>query len=352
MTLLDAISIRTSQPIYLPEPLSPGHRQQLEKAISQVNGRTGLHIQLICGRPFRGFDALRGAWNYLVLAGPAGDPDLEEKCGYYGEELVLTAVSTGLGAYWVSETCGLCRVAEGDRPVCVAVLGYTPEKPAPRERTAGPAINDQRAQGPAWFAAGAAAAAPSWANGQRCQFELLPEGLARARPSGDFALTDLGIAKYDFAVGAHGGEWTWGVDGVFRKAAEEKSCGAVVWRMEDGQRRYLLACHNGGHWSFPKGHVEGAETEEETAAREIREETGLTAAIDTGFRQVVTYAPKPGVVKDVIFFTAVPTGGQEHPQQSEIASLGWFPFLEARERITYASDEEILLAAEAYLDEK
>ena len=38
---------------------------------------------------------------------------------------------------------------------------------------------------------------------------------------------------------------------------------------------YLLARHNGGHWSFPKGHVEKNETEKETALREIREETGL-----------------------------------------------------------------------------
>ena len=140
--------------------------------------------------------------------------------------------------------------------------------------------------------------------------------------------------------------------GVFRKAAEEKSCGAVIWRAEGGARQYLLARHNGGHWSFPKGHVEGDETERETAAREILEETGLTADIDTGFRHVVTYSPKPGVIKDVIFFTATPTGGREHPQESEIADLGWFPFREARERTTYASDEEVLLAAETYLNQK
>ena len=130
----------------------------------------------------------------------------------------------------------------------------------------------------------------------------------------------------------------------------EKSCGAVIFRGENTGRNYLILTSTLGHTTLCKGHVEGDETETETAAREILEETGLTAAIDTGFRRVVTYAPAPGVVKDVIFFTAVPTGGREHPQEEEIAQLGWFSLAEAAERITYASDLDILLAADAYLE--
>ena len=44
---------------------------------------------------------------------------------------------------------------------------------------------------------------------------------------------------------------------------------------------------------FPKGHVEKKETEEETALREIKEETGLKVALDTAFRKMVTYLPSP-----------------------------------------------------------
>ena len=122
-----------------------------------------------------------------------------------------------------------------------------------------------------------------------------------------------------------------------------------VWRREAGERQYLLVRHNGGHWSFPKGHVESGETEEQTALRETAEETGLLAQVDTGFRRQVTYYPKPDVVKDVIFFTARITGGREHAQEAEIAEIGWFPLQEARSLITYATDEEVLLAAETYL---
>ena len=78
----------------------------------------------------------------------------------------------------------------------------------------------------------------------------------------------------------------------------------------------------------------------------------MTAEIDTGFRQVVTYYPKPGVVKDVVFFIAAPSGGEEQAQLEEIAEIGWFTFQEACPLVTFASDEEVLLAAEHYLEGK
>ena len=55
----------------------------------------------------------------------------------------------------------------------------------------------------------------------------------------------------------------------------EKSCGAAVCRMQDGKRLYLIETMVQGHVSLCKGHVEGSETEHETARREILEETGL-----------------------------------------------------------------------------
>ena len=59
----------------------------------------------------------------------------------------------------------------------------------------------------------------------------------------------------------------------------EKSCGAIVFRKYHGNTELLLIKHaNGGHWSFPKGHVEPGETEEETAAREVKEEVAIDVA--------------------------------------------------------------------------
>ena len=69
----------------------------------------------------------------------------------------------------------------------------------------------------------------------------------------------------------------------------EKSCGAIVYRKSHGNIEILLIKHvNSGHWSFPKGHVEGSETEIETAKREIKEETAIDVMIDPTFRETVS----------------------------------------------------------------
>src|SRR5699024_11628956 len=89
--------------------------------------------------------------------------------------------------------------------------------------------------------------APSARNRQAYRFVKKRDNSVVAHLTEDtpFGLVDLGIAKLHFELGAHGGAWTWGDGGVFHKAAEEKSCGAVIWRMSEGRREYLLARHNG-----------------------------------------------------------------------------------------------------------
>ena len=54
---------------------------------------------------------------------------------------------------------------------------------------------------------------------------------------------------------------------------DEKSCGIVLFREEEGTRQFLLLHYPSGHWDLAKGHVEEGETEHETATRELLEET-------------------------------------------------------------------------------
>ena len=132
----------------------------------------------------------------------------------------------------------------------------------------------------------------------------------------------------------------------------EKSCGAVVYRMQNGQPVFLVEKMDLGHLSLPKGHVEEGETEEETAIREIREETGLDVTLDTAFRQVITFAPGEGIIKDVVFFIAEAVPGQMINQESEVTSLEWLPYEAAYLTLTHQSDRETLQKAKEYLDRK
>lgn len=128
----------------------------------------------------------------------------------------------------------------------------------------------------------------------------------------------------------------------------EKSCGAVIWRDINNTHEFLLIQH-GHHWSFPKGHVEGTETEKATALREIKEETGLDVALDARFRKVVSYRTPRGNIKEVIFFIATPIGGYERPQMEEINDLGWFSYKNSLPRVSFATDNSVLRAAEKYI---
>lgn len=124
---------------------------------------------------------------------------------------------------------------------------------------------------------------------------------------------------------------------------KEKSCGAVVYRQgETGVEVLMIKHKNGGHWAFPKGHVEKNETESETALREIQEETGLAVDLDTGFRETVTYSPKAGVMKDVIYFAAKVKANDARPQPEEVLELRWEPQDQALALVTYATDRSVL----------
>jgi 8-oxo-dGTP pyrophosphatase MutT (NUDIX family) len=131
---------------------------------------------------------------------------------------------------------------------------------------------------------------------------------------------------------------------------KEKSCGAIILKKENNIIETLILKHNGGHWAFAKGHVEGNETEEETALREIKEETNLEVELDTNFKTTVTYSPSEGIEKDVIYFIAYKTEGKENAQLEEIAELKWCRIDEAIEQVTYDNDKEILRKVKKYLN--
>ncbi len=133
---------------------------------------------------------------------------------------------------------------------------------------------------------------------------------------------------------------------------QEKSCGAIILRKDTEELQVLLLKHNAGHWAFAKGHVEANETEEQTALREIKEETNLDVKLDTKFRTTVTYSPMEDVEKEVVYFLAYKTEGNETPQLEEISQMKWLNLDEAKNTVTYERDKEILQKVEKYLKQQ
>lgn len=130
----------------------------------------------------------------------------------------------------------------------------------------------------------------------------------------------------------------------------EKSCGAIVYRKYHGNTEILLIKHvNSGHWSFPKGHVEGNETELETAKREIMEETGIDVNLDPTFREIVTYSPKKDTQKNVVYFIARAKNTNFVPQEEEIAEIKWVEIDLAGQILSYENDRSIVNKAKKFI---
>lgn len=128
----------------------------------------------------------------------------------------------------------------------------------------------------------------------------------------------------------------------------EKSCGALVLRRdeESGKPYILMIRHkNGGHRSFPKGHMERGETEYMTAIREVFEETAVQIRILSDFRRTVHYSPMPGVRKEVVYFLTETTQKEIHPHEGEIAQVEWVPLEQAEASLTHENDKTVLRAA-------
>jgi len=131
---------------------------------------------------------------------------------------------------------------------------------------------------------------------------------------------------------------------------KEKSCGALVYRGQGRKIQLLLLRHRmGGHWSFPKGHVEGGETEAQTALREVREETGLNVSLLEGFREKVTYSPRPGISKDVVYFLGFAQDSRTVMQEEEISELRWVNLHGVGRYLTYDNDRMLIRNAKHFL---
>ena len=130
---------------------------------------------------------------------------------------------------------------------------------------------------------------------------------------------------------------------------QEISFGAVIFY----NNKYLLIKHAvGSHWDFPKGHQEKNETPEQTALREIKEETGLTVKLIPNFSKTISYLSEPNVKKSVTFFLATTKESSVKICQKEIIDYVWLPYTEALVKLTYPQAKEVLNNAHRFNQDK
>lgn len=140
--------------------------------------------------------------------------------------------------------------------------------------------------------------------------------------------------------------------GVTIECFYEHSCGAVVFRNIGGEKRFLLIKNKrSAHWGFPKGHVEPGETEEQTALREVLEETGLHISVFEGFRARSAYTIQGRIDKSVLLFLATTEDTQTVIQQSEIEDYIWLGYDACLSTLNYENDKKILQKAQAFIEE-
>lgn len=131
----------------------------------------------------------------------------------------------------------------------------------------------------------------------------------------------------------------------------EHSCGAVVCRIINGSRRYLLIKNKrSAHWGFPKGHVERGETEMDTAKREVLEETGIHIDIFPNFNEKSEYSIKGKIEKSVAIFLAKTNDTRTLIQKEEIEDYIWLEYQKAIKTLNFENDKNILKKAENYLN--
>ena len=128
--------------------------------------------------------------------------------------------------------------------------------------------------------------------------------------------------------------------------------GSVVI-IKDGEGRILLQkrTHPKGRWGLPGGLMELGESCEETAVREVREETGLELVQYGDFREEYTYTTREKTVKTGVFFIGHYEYRKPEIQADEILDDWLLPYGRAMELLNFPEDRELLTQAEKYISE-
>ena len=204
---------------YLDRPIPQELRDQLDAFAEELNRESGLHIQILYDEPacfnsrMAHYGRFENANNYIALVGKKAD-GLEERCGYYGEKLVLKAQELGLNTCWVALTHGKSQAVIGsdEKEVIIISLGYGRTQGVAHKGKTASGVSNLTPDSPDWFRRGVEAAllAPTAINQQKFRFERNGDRVtAKAGLLGSNLKVDLGIVKCHFELGAGKENFTW-----------------------------------------------------------------------------------------------------------------------------------------------
>lgn len=220
MDLKEAIKQRHSVRQYLDQPLAIEDIKVLKEKIQECNQKSGLHIQFITNEPkafqsqMAHYGKFEGVKNYIALVGKKSK-DLEEKCGYYGEQLVLFAQQLGFNTCWVVLTYKKMRsrmqIEPDEKLVAVITIGYGANQGKPhRSKTIQDVVKSDE-ELPDWFYNGVTYAllAPTALNQQKFELSYNHHKVFLKAKRGFYTRIDLGIVKYHFEIGAGQEHFEW-----------------------------------------------------------------------------------------------------------------------------------------------
>lgn len=226
MTLLEAIYARHSVRRYISRPLEREAVDCLRAKIDECNSKGNLHIQLVLNerKGFSGmlaYGSFSGVENYIVMAGRRAD-DLDERVGYYGEQIVLLAQQLGLGTCWAGlsyrKVKGAYALDSEEKVACMISLGYPDDAGRKHKCKSVEDVSNASVSTPEWFEQGVRAAlkAPTAVNQQKFYIEYagVKDGRHSVRARRLFSVVgytsmDLGIVKLHFEIGAGKDNFEW-----------------------------------------------------------------------------------------------------------------------------------------------
>jgi 8-oxo-dGTP pyrophosphatase MutT (NUDIX family) len=143
------------------------------------------------------------------------------------------------------------------------------------------------------------------------------------------------------------------------RTVRETSAGGLVVEGLDGPKEQRTAALIGRTdrrgrllWSLPKGHIEEGETSEQTAIREVAEETGIDGEVVAELGSIDYWFVTEGrrVHKTVHHFLLRCLGGELSDADVEVTQVAWVPLSELDSRLAYADERRLAEVANRLID--